>query len=106
MTLRAAKTEYAKPRRVLAAACCALLLLGLLFSAFLLLKEADHVCTGENCTVCAALHTAIRSFTGGGAPAGTRFTRAAAAPLVLLCVALLSGAPAATPVSRKTRSNR
>ena len=105
MTLRAAKTEYAKPRRVLAAACCALLLLGLLFSAALLLNEADHVCTGEDCPVCAALHTAMRSITGG-APAGTRFTRAAAAPLVLLCVALLSGAPAATPVSRKTRSNR
>ena len=95
MTQRAAKTEYTKPRRALAAACCALLLLGLLFSAALLLKEADHVCTEEHCPVCAALHTAMRSLTGGGAPARTRFTCGAAAVITLLCVALLSGAPAA-----------
>ena len=82
----------------------AVLLLTLVFSAFLLAVEADHECSGEDCSVCALLQlceTLLRRLEGSVAAL-------AAVSLLFcvlsLCVPVSSPAPS-TPVSRKVRLN-
>ena len=81
---------------------CVTLILVTLFSAFFLIREAGHDCSGGNCPICACLRQAEQNLKqlGTGIPA---------CAAVFLFSQVLSGAPAGlyrdTPVSRKVRLN-
>lgn len=85
---------------------CVTLILVTLFSAFFLIREAGHDCSGGNCPICACLRQAEQNLKqlGTGIPAC-----AAVIPAVFLFMQVLSGAPDClycdTPVSRKVRLN-
>lgn len=44
---------------------CALLAVGILLSAWFLVREIRHTCTGESCPVCAGLQAAARRLNAG-----------------------------------------
>ncbi len=90
-------------KRKIALMLCVSVVLISLFSLYYIAKEIDHICTGEDCAVCAHIHAAqenLRRLTlkGGGAPSENH-----AAQLVLLVLVVLPMLVRPTPVSRKVR---
>ncbi|UWP67148.1 hypothetical protein NQ490_09340 [Subdoligranulum variabile] len=91
-------------RRLTAWAFCVLLAAGLLVSAWFLVREVRHTCTGADCPVCACLREAARQLRAGSRPAAAA---AAALAAAFAAVRVLGGGtrclPAATLVARKVR---
>lgn len=48
---------------------CVLLAVGVFFSAWFLVRETRHTCTGDACPVCAGLQAAARRLKAGARPA-------------------------------------
>ena len=94
-----------RTKRILAVVLALTLLLAPALCALCIAAEADHVCTGEDCPVCALVHQCEGLL--------RQLAAAVAAAAALVCVALLGGSAAAcvcavrrvTPVSGKVRLN-
>ncbi len=100
---RSYTTKY---KRIAAGIAGMLMLLIMLFSAFYIVSEADHDCTGEDCPVCACIRECENTLRQPGD--GSEAHLAATVPVFFLFVsALLSESDPAseTPVSRKVRLN-
>ena len=93
-------------RRILAAALAAAVVFLVLFSAFYVSAEAHHVCSGEDCPICACIQlceTVVRRI-GGGILASVCVLLFTAAGNLLFFTEIKAIA-AATPVTQKVRLN-
>lgn len=90
-------------RKIAAWVLCVLLALGIFLSAWFLVREIRHACTGEACPVCAGLQAAaqrLRSGTRPASPAGMTPAVHRAEPAVW---APVRTRPGATLVEHKIR---
>lgn len=91
-------------RRLAGWVLCALLAAGVLVSAWFLVREVRHTCTGADCPICACLQWAARQLRSGARPASAA---AAALTAAFAAVRVLGGGtrslPGATLVARKVR---
>lgn len=82
---------------------CVLMAAGVLFSAWFLVQEIHHDCTGATCSTCVCLRMAARQLRWGGRPAAAAAVAAAAYAVVRIlgeAVCMVSGV---TPVHCKVR---
>lgn len=90
--------------RLTAWVLCALLAAGILGSAWFLVREVRHTCTGAGCPICACLQGAVRQLRSGARPASAA---AAALTAAFAAVRVLGGGvrrlPGTTLVARKIR---
>lgn len=102
------QSMYGKKQRNIASFICVVFLFVTFASLLFIAKEADHVCTGADCAICAAVAEAKDSLArlknGFASLAG-----ALAVSAVLLLLFALAGAlavaPQATPVAQRVRMN-
>ena len=94
-------------QRLFALLACAAILLATACSVFFLEREVSHVCTGEDCTICAAIAKAEHTLKRLGSGAVPRL---AAAVLCALCTAgsacrFCTDVLRSTPITQKIRLN-
>ncbi len=96
-----------KQKRITAIILGLMVLVGMLFSAFYVVAEADHDCAGEDCPICAGLQQCENTLHQIGD--GLAFQLAVIVLIVFLFVSVCRSAlrfPLETPVSRKVRLNQ
>ena len=86
-----------RKQRITAALAAAVMILSVLLSVSLILREARHDCTGSDCPVCACISGASQKLTGGGALSPSVFAALLSAFVLLFCLTLPS-----FPIQRKT----
>lgn len=90
--------ERARRRqRITAALAAALMLLSVLLSVTLILRQARHECTGSDCPVCDCIGNASQKLTGGGTLPPCTFAALLTSFVLLLTLPLPS-----IPSQRKT----
>ena len=99
-------SENLRSKRIFAGIIVMLMLIGSMFSIFIIAHEADHDCTGEDCPICASIAQVENLFQQiGEVKASDALT---AIPLVLLVLSVHVRVPLImqeTPVSTKVRMN-
>lgn len=100
------KSSMPDRSRVIAGVIGAMLLIIVLFSAFYMVAEAEHECSGEDCAICACIRHCENTLRGIGD--GFAAASAVFAPAVLILIAAVFAFAAAsrdTLISRKVRLN-
>jgi len=100
------RTEIEKKTKITACIIGALVLFIVLFSSFYIAVEADHDCSGDNCSICACIEqceTALRNLAGYGA--AVLITVSAVLFLIRTIVSLRVFLLKKTPVSMRVRLN-
>ncbi len=100
------RSDTSMYRRLAAVIVGLTVVVAILFSAFYIVAEADHDCSGENCHICAVIRLAEDLLRGMGSGFTVqsyvlrRFVIAINAVLILTAVSFSD-----TPVARKVRLN-
>lgn len=95
-----------KRTRHLALLICLCFIFVFLFSLTYITVEANHDCTGENCPICACIHSAERTLQQMGS--GVMLSFLVISSLITILSSFISRLPifpCTTPVSQKIRMN-
>lgn len=90
-------------RKTAAWALCVLLAVGLFLSAWFVVREVRHLCTGENCPVCAGMQAAAQRLKSGARPAAPATLNPAVRRPAVVAGGVVRLRPGTTPVDCKVR---
>ena len=98
------RMENSKRRRLISGLLAVLMLSVMLFSALIIVHEADHDCIGEDCPICACIHQCENTLQQLGSGVTAQFAVVIPAIFIFLLAFLrMTELPQETLVSRKVR---